>query len=265
MDICLKLCLFMAIFTTPKALTIGGISPSTPPRPAQITMKATTSGGSRLLLIRHGRTEMNEYLSKPGQTWGAPGFRDPGLYDTTLTSIGRLQASQLNLELRTPPPNIDLLVCSPLKRALETASLVFEGVADPVKMISPLASERVFLSSDIGSSGNQLARLFPDWQDAINEGGLGDRWWYTPLDEEDVEEWRPPGSYICPGEPTRVFNNRMKALMMLLRSREERTIAVVAHWGVIHAISGQSLENCAVHEMRTSELPDEPFVLEEDK
>ena len=32
-----------------------------------------------VMLIRHGRTEMNEHLAQPGKEWGAPGFVDPGL------------------------------------------------------------------------------------------------------------------------------------------------------------------------------------------
>ena len=43
---------------------------------------------TRLLLVRHGRTFMNEHLSQPGKAWGDPGFVDPGLWDTRLTPTG---------------------------------------------------------------------------------------------------------------------------------------------------------------------------------
>ena len=83
----------------------------------------------QLLLIRHGRTEMNEHLSVPGQQWGARGFVDPGIYDTELTETGQRQARALNKRLRAQPDlKVDLLVSSPLVRALSTSELVFSGL-----------------------------------------------------------------------------------------------------------------------------------------
>ena len=90
------------------------------------------SDASRLLLVRHGRTFMNEHLSQPGKGWGAGGFVDPGLWDTRLTPTGEAQARELNAQLRARQsagePGIDLLLSSPLRRALTTAEIGFDGV-----------------------------------------------------------------------------------------------------------------------------------------
>ena len=71
---------------------------------------------------------MNEHLSQPGKGWGADGFVDPGLWDSRLTPQGEAQARALNAQLRGWWPEIDLLLSSPLRRALATAEIGFAGV-----------------------------------------------------------------------------------------------------------------------------------------
>ena len=88
-------------------------------------------------LIRHGVTEMNEWLARPGCQWGAPNFKDAGLWDTRLTSRGKDQATALGHRLLAEDPQIELLVASPLTRALSTATFAFApsdgGIVSPAK------------------------------------------------------------------------------------------------------------------------------------
>ena len=105
----------------------------------------------RLLLIRHGQTEMNEHLALPGNAWGANNFVDPGYFDTRLTQVGMEQARKLNQQFLASPPRVDLLISSPLHRALHTAELAFAGPAGQSirrRLVTPLAAERLFLSSE---------------------------------------------------------------------------------------------------------------------
>ena len=81
-------------------------------------MKIPTTAKT-LLLVRHGITEMNVYLGTSG--YGTPGFVDPGKWDTRLTPDGEAQAKKLRTVLQDE--QIDLLVSSPLTRALLTADL----------------------------------------------------------------------------------------------------------------------------------------------
>ena len=37
-------------------------------------------------------------------------------------------------------------------------------------------------------------------------------------------------------------------------------VALVAHWGVLHALTGRSFANCEWADMNVSELPDTPFL-----
>ena len=57
-------------------------------RPLLLLVLLPCGDATHLLLVRHGRTFMNEHLSQPGKAWGAAGFVDPGLWDTRLTPTG---------------------------------------------------------------------------------------------------------------------------------------------------------------------------------
>jgi hypothetical protein len=73
-------------------------------------------------------------------------------------------------------------------------------------------------------------------------------------------EWRPEGRYCCEGEPKEVFARRMATLREYLRQRPERHLAVVAHWGVLKALTGREFENCEVRVVKMSEFLPEPLV-----
>ena len=218
----------------------------------------------RVLLIRHGRTFMNEHLAQPGKGWGAAGFSDPGLWDTELTSLGQQQAQELNAKLMKSAPSVDLLICSPLRRALHTAEVAFAGSAGASisrRLVTPLAAERLFLSSDIGSPVAELSSRFsPAWR--IGET-LQDGWWYQGSAAD--AEWRPPGAYLTAGEPQHAFSARIGRLTALLQSyaagsTRPECIALVAHSEVIYALIGRAVGNCECMELRVSDLPAKPFV-----
>ena len=228
-------------------------------------LPANSLHDARLLLIRHGRTEMNEHLAQPGNEWGAPNFYDPGYFDTELTAVGKQQARELHEKFRSSKlPQVDTLCSSPLRRALATAEIVFDGytaTAISKRIVTPLAAERLFLSSDVGSPIAELAQRFDQAWDL--DGTLQERWWYQG--DEASNEWRPPGDYLVPGEPLEAFNERMRRLIDLLRSikpsKPDGVVALVCHAEVIYALTGQAVQNCACIETRQSALPDMPFVL----
>lgn len=77
----------------------------------------------RLFYVRHGETEANatELLS--------------GTIETPLTKNGINQATKVGKEIKANLPKIDLIVCSPLGRAYETAKLIAEEINYPVSKI----------------------------------------------------------------------------------------------------------------------------------
>jgi hypothetical protein len=89
-------------------------------------IKKSNNEEKELIIIRHGRTEMNEQLSI--QEWGSDNFVDKRLFDTKLTVTGVRQAQKVNQEIISKSlGEIDLLISSPLSRTLQTAELVFKG------------------------------------------------------------------------------------------------------------------------------------------
>lgn len=199
-------------------------------------------GATRLktiYLIRHGQTEMNVWLQKHYS--GLVSVEDPLLYDTRLTPEGQKQALKLAGRLETvlkPPP--ELLVVSPLTRALQTATLAFEDPALP-RVILPLAAERVWHSSDVGRSPAELAAEYGPEYDF---SGLPDIWWFNGKSTDAKRVVL---------EPDTVFFARMERLRQWILDRPESTIAVVCHWGVINALTGKDPNNCEVTKTTSAE------------
>ena len=147
-------------------------------------LQASTSDiagtGTKVLhLMRHGQTAMNVYLSH--NPYGSPGFEDPLMwvqhtltgplytdmcitrqlrlkghphvcsFDTSLTDVGVEQAQKAKGKANGLRPTPELLVVSPLSRALHTADLAFPpSTVDCPRIMHPLARERLYLSSDVG-------------------------------------------------------------------------------------------------------------------
>lgn len=60
-------------------------------------------------------------------------------------------------------PLLQLLVVSPLTRALQTAELAFGSPPGCPTIVQPLARERLYLSSDVGRPPAELAAEFPQY------------------------------------------------------------------------------------------------------
>lgn len=180
---------------------------------------------------------MNVYLAQ--KLSAQAGWADQLLYDTELTPRGRSQAASLGPSCSRLQP--DLLVASPLCRALETATLAFGTTPTLRRLVLPLAAERVWHASDVGSPPEQLAARFPHFQGLAD---LAPVWWAVPRGSP-----REARAYLL--EPEEEFLERMEALLAWLVARPEPSIALVCHWGVLEALTGLDFRNC---ELRTLPL-----------
>jgi broad specificity phosphatase PhoE len=242
----------------------------------------------RIVFVRHGCTYMNEYLGK-GTEFGGPNFTDvfsspedkDKYRDSKLSPRGVSQATALAKRLTKElkgrqrpdfvPSDLDLIVISPLTRALQTFELGLKPVLQdlPNVLALPLAAERVFLISDQGRPRSDLQQ---DWGDSVDfetgfrhdnddDDNLVEEWWFglddqrsaaaipTGITTSSYEEWRPSSQnqkYACPAEDEESFEERMRKLYQWLGDRPESTIAVVCHWGVIDWFLDRDFMNCEV-------------------
>jgi glucosyl-3-phosphoglycerate phosphatase len=172
--------------------------------------------------IRHGQSEFN-------RIWSATG-RDPLIRDAALSDLGHAQ-----VEAAIPIANAlrpDVVLSSPLSRALQTATGLFgRGDAVPIE-VSALHAERITNTDDVGSPPHQLAERFPH----LDFSALSDPWWPVgPVDDLGV-----------PLESDDSFHARVAAFRSAIMARPESRIVVVGHGNFFGALLGRHLENCEV-------------------
>lgn len=232
--------------------------PSTVLRVCLLIIASSCYALEQITFLRHGCTFMNEYLggADGGKAFGSKDFTDVfddpkrlDLYrDSPLSSYGRRQVQQLNAL-----PAHDLVVVSPLQRALQTYDRGVRPQHPKVPVIAlPLAAERLYLISDVGTEKD---KLYQQYQHVSFEFVPDGKWWYQPSDA--YGEWRPTGQgqrYACPGEPMAAFERRMQALTEWLLQRPEDHILLVCHHGVIEALIDEDFCNCEFKTVPANEL-----------
>jgi broad specificity phosphatase PhoE len=174
-------------------------------------------------LIRHGQSTFNEHYSATGI--------DPMHIDARLTDLGRQQVAEARQRLSRY--GYDVVLASPLTRAIQTAEGIFGGRA-PIE-ITPLHREWQVSSCDIGRSTAELLEEFPH----LNFGQLSDPWW---LHEG------PPCDLGFPQETEEHLAERLLAFKSMIVARPERRIAVVGHGDFFSRLIGRHLQNCEMAE-----------------
>ena len=109
-------------------------------------------------------------------------------------------AQQLSISLEDASilQSLELILVSPLTRALQTLDIgLFKTLSNEIPILAiPLATERVYLVSDIGTSRLELKKRYPyiDFDTAFDTND-DSNWYYTPTEQEtqNYVEWRPSG------------------------------------------------------------------------
>jgi broad specificity phosphatase PhoE len=179
-----------------------------------------------ILCIRHGQSTFN--------AMAAGGGRDPLHYDAPLSDLGEQQVLRARETLRGIA--IDLVITTPLTRALQTAAGLFaDHPRSPIMLVECLHRERVENSCDVGRSPAVLAKAFPSF--AFDH--LPEVWWHSHDD--------PDERGVCV-EPPEVVQARAEAFRRFLLQRPERRIAVVGHGTFFLHLTGRVLSNCEIVE-----------------
>jgi broad specificity phosphatase PhoE len=226
---------------------------------------------SEFLLIRHAQSHWNvwkQQLVAAGDSASAAQRHDPCLFDATITpDIGHQQARQLRQELhkercgRAP----DLILCSPLSRAVQTALGVFgqedsldSGVAwsyesrcrsssiattnnhtstAPIVLLAELR-EHVEDSCDIGSSASVLHDRFPALRHAINQAALLDDW-YLPAHLRSLPHDSPLNQPHASSDTTAPSTDDEQSLDDKIHQQQQQQ---QQHWRLVSSDDGRESE-----------------------
>jgi glucosyl-3-phosphoglycerate phosphatase len=156
---------------------------------------------------------------------------DPLHFDARLSVNGREQAGQLRRRL-AGIADVDLVVVSPLTRALETAEIVY-GQQAPM-MVEPSCREWQSNSCDVGRPASVLAAEFP----SLRFDHLPEEWWYL-----GARDWRGVAM-----EPKALFLERVQSFRTWVTRRVEPRIVVVGHGTFFQFLIGKALANCEIAE-----------------
>ena len=168
--------------------------------PIQNPMFAAAPVQEQYAFIRHAEAEHN-VLFRSGKA-------DEGLQilDPKLTDKGKRQAEALGRYIESEGLEFDLVICSPLTRALETCEIVFSNIAPEKVVITPLHSEtgvdeegneRVGTPCRSGRKPGQLRAQFPaGWNfDTLDDRAMWDQkedgsWCHPQPKEERIDAFR---------------------------------------------------------------------------
>jgi len=177
---------------------------------AESPMRALTAT-KRVLFVRHGRGAHNRTI----KNWG--------MVDPELDEVGEGQVAELNQKLAPYLSEVQLVVTSPLTRAMQTATGGFEGSKAPF-MLLPLLRERLGAPCDTGRTKAELERCFPEIAGWEGFHDMPEVWWSTATEFDLLE--------------------RVERVKAWISQRPEQVIAVVGHGGLWQRILGYHLKNC---------------------
>ena len=217
----------------------------------------------RVFLIRHGESEYNVWRKRSLRNGTALCVCDPFIFDPRLSPRGAQQAAQLRVELeqRALPEQIELVVCSPLTRALQTCALGFglstgsltgEEPSDSNHhhqrrvLVCALPRERLDKAGDVGLPTEELRKRLPGDVFTFDEGSMStERWWEGGGGGGDAE------TRSVQRESMAHLHARVAAFRAWLLGRPESCIAVVGHSAFFKAFMGSwsKPRNCEVCEV----------------
>jgi len=224
-------------------------------------------------VVRHGQSTYNQQRSNDSVN------ADAKLHDCVLTQKGQGQAQKLGgflhttslktaLDLQLP---VDLVLVSPLKRAIQTFLLVLEESkqseqkiwSDSVEvLISDMLAERLEAPGDIGHYPEEIEAEFKFSQrkyPTMKLSSIPKVWWYQPTQnvppppdwsEESVakywkafESCRQSDDYV---EPQDVFVNRVKLfkdwIAEYMQKNNKKNAILFGHHDFFNAFTGEYTE-----------------------
>lgn len=171
-------------------------------------------------LIRHGQSTYNAACA-------ASPWAPPLIYDAPLSPRGENEVTALREQVAEL--GAELVVTSPLTRAIQTALGAFGGGPAPI-LVNALVRECVEACGDVGRSPKLLAAEFP----MLRFDHLDDPWWYTTSDDPLA---------VCM-EPEATLRARIESFLAWIPTQPFSTLAVIGHGTFFNHLTGTRLDNC---------------------
>ncbi|THY90442.1 PGAM-domain-containing protein [Aureobasidium pullulans] len=195
-----------------------------------------------LYFVRHAQGEHNAQ-------------HDDSISDAILTPHGKSQCCDLKASF-SHHDSVELIVSSPLRRALQTAVHAFTPALQrgEVKLLlQPLAQEMNAYACDIGTDRDELEKQVRTGQLWDPEIGVASE----KVDFSAAEEgWNSKEGRWAPDRAT--VQKRAAKLRSWLYNRKEEIVVVVSHGGFLHALTedwngfnatvGTGWQNCEIRE-----------------
>ncbi len=180
--------------------------------------------------LRHAQSVFNELY--------ADGDPDPMLFDAPLSALGHEQVTEARAAFKDM--RFDVIIVSPLTRALQTATGIF-GDHDMPMQVGALHREYLENSCDVGRHPRALSADFPK----LAFGHLDEAWWYR-----ETEDHNHVDSPVIVQEPMDKFFDRVEAFRASLLARPEDSLLVVGHATFFRQYSGgKKFANCEMAAM----------------
>ncbi|EGG21262.1 phosphoglycerate/bisphosphoglycerate mutase family protein [Cavenderia fasciculata] len=200
----------------------------------------SNSNNKTVYLIRHGQSTFNAAY--------AINKVDPWHFDARLSELGQTQAN--DLAKHAEGLNVDLIISSPLTRALDTTRRGFSEVIKQKSIkvqVITYHSEHVATSDDNGRFRSHVEKEFPEF----DLSHIQERWWYMPEDVRTDEKIDPEEYFKTIGfkEPWEHLDKRIQQFKDYIMDRNESVIAVIGHSEFFHQLFEKKLpwfKNCQI-------------------
>lgn len=201
------------------------------------------AGQRRVYFMRHGECDHN-----------MPGSDAPyTIEDSDLNEIGRNQAlrcsKMLGTLVKAKSMQVDVIIASPMSRAIQTALFMQQALGQVQMEITPLICERVAFACDRGTRKSALQAKFPE----LDLSALtAEEWWPAA---EETALWGDAKPMAIPTQaPTEeqylqshwLLQKRLHGFLRYLKDRPEQNILVVAHGAFNCQLLGRRTANVEV-------------------
>lgn len=178
--------------------------------------KLNNTKNKRIAFIRHGQAIHN--INKD-YWWVA---------DNPLTKKGEEDLKKIQTKLSKDKnfyKNIELVITSPLLRALQTTDILFGNTNINIE-VTTLNSEIYSVTCDLGTKKSILLKKYPKYLKWKNWNNINEIWW---------------------SEDNKNDNKRLELFKTYLLNKNENCIAVVGHSTFFYKLLGKSFNNGEIY------------------